>query len=319
MRLKTLTYTTILSMLALWACKDEIINPFDDRKNDPPAQSAAELNMEEGSFSYIHYKVFEPTCANSGCHDGTFEPNFNSIESAYNTLVYHDIIKNDQLGTYTYRVQPGAAHLSLLVERLSGQMDGVEDQMPIILEPGSDYDQNRAAYIQMIKDWIDAGANDMFGDAPVIGNQIPRILGAIAFADGGTVALERTNAASPIRVPVSTSTLDIWIAISDDSTNTSDIAYNKIKFSNSINSGFPAAQEKSMTIESNPLQAIGYFGNTVSYFHHIQLNPASVASNIGDQAYFRILIDDTDNGVVEIPTNGSFGYFKEYLSFKMVQ
>ncbi|MBK7268515.1 MAG: hypothetical protein IPI07_03030, partial [Flavobacteriales bacterium] len=31
----------------------------------------------------------------SGCHDGTFEPEFRTIASAYNSLVYHPVIAND--------------------------------------------------------------------------------------------------------------------------------------------------------------------------------------------------------------------------------
>jgi hypothetical protein len=28
------------------------------------------------------------TCANSGCHDGTFEPDFRTLEGSYNTLLF---------------------------------------------------------------------------------------------------------------------------------------------------------------------------------------------------------------------------------------
>ena len=36
-----------------------------------------------------------PTCANSGCHDGTFEPDFRTVGSSWNTLVNHPVIAND--------------------------------------------------------------------------------------------------------------------------------------------------------------------------------------------------------------------------------
>ncbi|MFT5970036.1 MAG: hypothetical protein ACI8ZO_000541 [Flavobacteriales bacterium] len=319
---KNLLYIVLLatSMILMYACKEEVvINPFDDPKYQGPGETAVELNLDEGTFQYLHYYIFEPTCANSGCHDGTFEPNFTNIESSYNTLVYHDIIKNDQTNKYDYRVMPGNADLSLIIERLSGKMDGVEDQMPIVLEPGSDYDENRSRYIQMIGDWIDAGAKDMFNNGPKIGNQNPQIIGAVAFADGSNTPLTRLNSASPIEVPEGTSSLDVWIAITDDSTATQNIAYNKIKFSSSINSGFRTATEMDLQITPSAITEEGYFGSNVLYYHHIVINPSIVASTKDDIGYFRISVNDTDNGVIEIPTDGSFNYFKEYLSFVIVE
>lgn len=303
--------------LVVAACKTEVINPFDNSGsiNEEPA---VVMHLEEGTFPYLHYQIFSPTCANSGCHDGTFEPNFSSIESSYNSLVFHDIIKNDNAETYTYRVQPGNADLSLIIERMSGQMDGVEDQMPILIDPGSDFGIRRQEYIAMIRDWINQGAMDMFGNAPVLGNQAPRLVGAFAYADGGNTPLSRENSASPIEVPQGTSSLDIWLALTDDSTAVSNFGNNQIKFSSTINSGFPAANFEALTVETSPVAEENYFGATGLYYHHITIDPSDYTAQNGDQVFFRVYVDDLSNGVLELPTDGSFNYFKEYLSFIIV-
>ena len=54
-----------------------------------------------------HKNILEPKCANPACHDGTFEPDFRTIEGSYNTLVYHPVTKNDEDLTYEHRVVPG--------------------------------------------------------------------------------------------------------------------------------------------------------------------------------------------------------------------
>jgi hypothetical protein len=81
-------------------------NPFDPYKTDSIA-GPDPVDVDPNSIVGLHYNIFVPTCANSGCHDGTFEPDFRSIESSYNTMVNHPIIKNDPQGTYEVRVMPG--------------------------------------------------------------------------------------------------------------------------------------------------------------------------------------------------------------------
>ncbi|MBK7696797.1 MAG: hypothetical protein IPI30_21520 [Saprospiraceae bacterium] len=53
-----------------------------------------------GLYTYI----FKPTCANSGCHDGTFRSGFRRWKVPTNTLVFRESIKKD--GKYLYRVKP---------------------------------------------------------------------------------------------------------------------------------------------------------------------------------------------------------------------
>ena len=65
-----------------------------------------------------------PHCANSGCHDGSFEPDFRTIESSYNTLVYQPVIKNNPDGNYQFRVKAGNIDESVLYARLLSNSDG---------------------------------------------------------------------------------------------------------------------------------------------------------------------------------------------------
>ena len=83
----------ILLLICFFSCKEEI-NPFDFNSNIVSENDTLYFT-DPTSFSALHNNIFYPTCANSGCHDGTFEPDFRTIESAYNSLVYHPVIKND--------------------------------------------------------------------------------------------------------------------------------------------------------------------------------------------------------------------------------
>ena len=73
-----------LLLIFLFSCKEEYVNPFDNITNTN-LNETNNIELEPTSIAGIHANVFRPTCANSGCHDGTFEPDFRTIESSYNT------------------------------------------------------------------------------------------------------------------------------------------------------------------------------------------------------------------------------------------
>ena len=150
--------TGILVLLFLaQACKKEAINPYDQKpiEEEPDDPNPA---LDSTSLTGLHALIFRPTCANSGCHDGTFEPDFRSVSSTYNTLVNHPIIKNDLEGTYTHRVVPSNVEASLLIARLTYDIDDNSGVMPLVVEPDSDWPENKEAYIRHIKSWIEKGA-----------------------------------------------------------------------------------------------------------------------------------------------------------------
>src|SRR5690349_21194145 len=112
-------YLFILGFVVFQACSKEAPdNPYNNVK-PPPDDTTAVYMPDPKSFEGLHAYIFKPTCANSGCHDGTFEPDFRNIFSAYNTLVYHPIVKNDPGNNYQYRVLPGNPDKSIIFCRLT--------------------------------------------------------------------------------------------------------------------------------------------------------------------------------------------------------
>lgn len=177
---------TLLGMVALGACKknNRPENPFDDPKNNPPVNTGPTDPLSLANFAGLHRQIFKPTCSNSGCHDGTFEPDFRTIESAYNTMVYQPVIKNNPAGNFLYRVLPGNAINSVLHERVVVDIDGISGIMPLSVDPQSDWPAKKTEYIAAIVAWINGGALDMFGNPPVNGPANPRLQGLMAVEAG---------------------------------------------------------------------------------------------------------------------------------------
>lgn len=156
--MKKLSFLFIAFPLFFFACKkDEPTNPFEEVSN-PNGENEMPVELEATSLPGLHQNIFKPTCANSGCHDGTFEPDFRTLESTYNTLVNHPVIKNDPANSFEFRVVPGNIDASQLIARVTYDIDDNSGIMPLALEPDSDYNAKREEYIQNIKDWIAAGA-----------------------------------------------------------------------------------------------------------------------------------------------------------------
>lgn len=154
-------------------------NPFDDPKNKPPITNNPVDSLGLDNFAGLQRDIFKKTCSNSGCHDGTFEPDFRTIESSYNTLVYQPVIKNNPAGSFVHRVLPGNAQASVLHERVVRDIDGISGIMPLSVDPESDWPTRKSTYINAIAAWINAGAKDMFGNPPANGPANPRIQGVV--------------------------------------------------------------------------------------------------------------------------------------------
>lgn len=316
MRLRHL-FVLLIAVLALACTKELPPNPFDDPANQAPIDSSAIATLDLNTFAGLHYHVFSPTCANSGCHDGTFEPDFRTIEGAYNTLVYQPVIKNNATGDFTYRVDPGRAENSVLIERLVNDIDGSSGIMPLSVDPGSDWSAKKDEYIQHIRNWINNGAKDMFGNNPTKGNQEPKMLGVVAFADGSNTPLARNPGNGAIRVPATTQSLSIWVALSDDVTAVTQLGYNKIKFS-LTRDDFSTATAESLSVSTNPQQEEGYFGSTVNYHHQYTLLQPGQWGPIGTTVFFRVYVQDSQHNPTEIPESGSFNYIKAYFAFELI-
>lgn len=116
---------------------------------------------KETVYLNIYMNIFEPSCALSACHDGSFEPNFSTAQSAYYTLVNHGIVKNATSGDFNYRVVPGDTAQSLLYERITNCcfVDDL-DKMPLLNM------ELKEADIEKIAQWILMGAPDWKGEFP---------------------------------------------------------------------------------------------------------------------------------------------------------
>lgn len=151
--------------LFFFGCKaEEYQNPYDDIEPVEQMMTEENINLEPTSMAGLHANIFGKTCANSGCHDGNFEPDFRTIESTYNTLINAPIIKNDPQNSFQFRVVKGDVNASQLVARLTYDIDGNSGIMPLVVEPNSDWGMNKDQYIQNVKDWIAGGAKDVFGN-----------------------------------------------------------------------------------------------------------------------------------------------------------
>ena len=122
-------WLVIILFFVFLSCEQDD-NPFNNPDLLPPVDTINNTVIDEESFIGLHTMIFSPTCSNSGCHDGSFEPDFRTIESSYNTLVYQPVIKNDSVNTYTYRVLPGNSGLSALYARLTYDIDGQDFSPP---------------------------------------------------------------------------------------------------------------------------------------------------------------------------------------------
>ena len=289
-------------------------NPFDDYKDTTQQVTNPLPYIDPKSFAGIHQTVLSKTCANSGCHDGLFEPDFRTIESSYNTLVSHPIVKNNPQNSYQYRVVPGNSSQSVLWERLNHDIDGQSGIMPLVVDPNSDWEANKTEYLNNIKAWIDGGAKDMMGNSPISGNLQPYMKGVLAFPVGNTTnPYSRDAGTGAILIPSGVNTIDLWLAFGDDNTASANLQTNKIRFSTNPN-GFVAANEQNLSILS-PLNYIGYFGAAVDFTHKITLNISSY--NMGDKVFFRAYIKDAQlSSLTEIPADASADYIKDYFSFK---
>lgn len=300
--------------IAFSNCKEKPLpdNPFDDPALQPPETTDSDPQLDPVSFAGLHQQVFRPTCANSGCHDGTFEPDFRTVESSYATLVFHPMIKNDPAGSYEYRVVPNDAANSVLYQRLLIDIDGQSGIMPLAVDPGSDWNSQGQEHIENLRLWIESGAKDIMGNEATPGNQLPTLVGVAGYLGGSSTLLDREPGKGPIQVPQGTGNLELWIAASDAETATPDLTVAKIRFAINSN-GFEGVADQNLTQVSSPRTAEGYFGSNESYYHRITIDASSYSA--GTTVFMRVYFQDTSADPTELPADGSAYYIKEYAAF----
>lgn len=311
-----LSYIILITLMV--SCKPEIIpppNPFDQYRET--ADSTGNIRIPEPdpqTIQGLHKNFFRTTCANSGCHDGSFEPDFRTIESTYNTLVFHPLIKNNPQGTLEYRVEPGKADRSALWIRLNEDIDGQSGIMPLVIDPDSDWGEKKSEHLQNLKVWIDNGARDMFGNTPVQGDIQPYIKGIAGFAEGSNAVLEREANNGPIQIPANASQVKIWFSLADDKLSPTQFSNIKVRIS-TVKNDFSNLTGLPVNIDG-PIYHEDFYGKISPYHHYFNFQPSGFAA--GSVLYIRVYIQDPSQpDLTEIPSFGSPDYMKESFAVKI--
>lgn len=311
--MRTVPITATLVLLAAAACKKETPNPYDELERGSPNPTVDAIPQD--NFAWIHQKILRPNCALSGCHDGTFEPEFRSIGGSYNSLVFHPVVANDPQGTFVHRVVPGDVQASFLHERLNVFVPNTSGIMPLGLSENSSWPANRDAYNAVINNWIATGARDMFGQLPGQGNLEPQVTGILAFpagSSGSPYLRGEGEGILPIEVPAGN--VDLWFAFSDDDTPAGSLAYNKIKVA-PAGSSFEAVPELDLSTGS-AISGPDLGNSPTTFTHRVQLELGSYAA--GTVLFVRVYVQDTDHpGPTEIPDDGTTAPMSNYFSLRI--
>lgn len=213
----------LFALLLLLSCKKD--NPFTPG-DDSPKDSLSITN-----FAGLHQHILEPRCANPACHDGAFEPDFRTAESAYNTMVYQPVTKNDDSASYTYRVVPGSIEDSWLMNRLMTDDDTL-GQMPLYSIPLT---QKELGYFS---DWVLDSARDAFGHVLIRPNRSPEVKWYSAY-EGNVVYVNRIDTnringwSSAMQVPYNQD-ITLLFLLADDLTEVKDLSDHKFFYSNNM-------------------------------------------------------------------------------------
>lgn len=288
-----------LITLSWTGCKedDPPLNPYDNV--DYGDTTSQPYIPDPNSIVGIYENILRVKCANPGCHDGHFEPDFRSIQSAWSTLAYHKIVKNTADSAYTYRVIPGDTAGSILWRRIT-RGDAQLQQMP------ATGDYLTANERQNILNWIMGGAKDMFGNLPILPNNEPQILGFIAYNQSFSQQLDRTENRldsipyNPFKVPDNT-TFNFVVLVEDDSTAAANLQVNQLKLSLQMDNFSSATTLNAFFL--------GGFNVWVASVNTTAYTP-------GDTVFMRYYVNDGDHAFnTEFPRDDHAFPYKTYASF----
>jgi hypothetical protein len=304
-RHRKLIYGCSLLLLMGWmsACKKEEtpVNPYD--AVDYSSGNENDTVPDPASITGLHKNIFFPKCANPGCHDGTFEPDFRTVQSTYSTLVFMGVNKTtlDSISFFNYRVLPGDLNNSFLMERL---LTTTSDYMPSngVRLPNTDIDN--------IREWLLDSCPDINGNLPQKPNLPPNIIGFIA-TDQSFVRLDTIRVGgipfNSFIVPAnSIFYLPIVALDTADGVAATDPA------------NFTLSQVRLSTNKDDFSSALTM---NATWFSPIpfavwQCTVNTAVWTAGTTVYFRIYVNDGfQSSPAEFPKSSSLDYFKTYYSF----
>jgi hypothetical protein len=303
---------SFMLFLMISACEEDDLktNPFDEQEVNQDTVRLAIDSTESATIAGIYYNVFKPTCANVGCHDGTFEPDFRTLESSYNTLVHEPPIKND--GNFTYRVDPGSVETSVIMARLNNL---ISPPMPIQLEPDSDWFEKGDDYIDDIKTWIENGALDIMGEAPTL--EAEQIKARGVFAMQKDSIYRRNNIEAPLRLPLDSSQQSyIYFSLEHPTSPPSPFSVQDVAFSTESDD-FDGKEMKELEYIPTAFEHYGYQGLPVDYHFRVQIYPEDFEP--GQRYYFRVYVKDDQNPLQELPGDEALYHIKNYYSIEWTE
>jgi hypothetical protein len=300
----------IVLIISLNACKkEEPLNPFVQNTIEDTTTMFA---LDPKSIEGLYQNVFKPNCTTSGCHDGTFPPDFRNIESTYNSLVWGNIVSNT-IPAKDFLVTPGNHANSILIDRLTTFVANTSGQMPLEILPESDYSDKKDEYIQDIKDWINDGAKDVFGNSAITINLRPQLNGFYITETGNTSIFIR-NVKGVIKVPASATNIDLYFAISDKETSANALTINKLLCSISRDD-FSQAAEYAMNIIP-VINEIGYLGLNTEYYHKVSISNIDLLWPIDQRVFIKTIVNDGTNPDSDLPGLNTLEHLKNFYSFE---
>ncbi|MBS3913479.1 MAG: hypothetical protein KG003_03210 [Bacteroidetes bacterium] len=313
MRVSYISILFVLLTISVLACKksdgSKVDNPYTNIK-PPPVDPNADSTADPASIQGLHRDLFKPTCSNSGCHDGTFEPDFRTVQSTYNSLVNQKPIKNDLAGTFSARVVPGSADGSILIYRMTVDLGGNSGIMPLVLDPGSTYPTKKDQHIANIRKWINDGAKDFEGKAPVPADFPPTILGVQALA--GSNFLPRGGKYEPFYTYPGAN-IDLWFSLSDDHTAQGSLTGMTINWSTDPGN-FDPGNEKPL-IQGTKTMA-GLYNASTDYGWYYTFSTSGLVKD--DVIWFRITCSDGSNQNYQLPNTNSMFFLKKYFAIRIL-
>ena len=277
------------------------INPYDGL--DYGDTTLVIDTVSATSFVKLHRDVLGPSCNVMGCHDGSFEPDFRTVESAYNTLVFHDIIKNNLAEDFTYRVVPGDTALSVLHERLTNCcFVNTNDRMP------QDNIGNALpeADLNAVTAWILDGAKDITGATPNEPNNLPNVkyYTVMNALFDSTYSDNRAEFYMPFLMPAN-EIVNFIFRVTDDKTKPADMEVNQLKIY--LTADYIPNNQPLFTSTANVFES--------TYKVWILEFDTSVLQS-GETYFMRYTINDGDNPTNTIyPNNNTSFVYKNMWSF----
>ncbi len=304
MRIKELFYCFIaVWLLCALSCKETETpeNPYDSIDYPTTNNNPNPIEPDPNTITGLHKNIFFPKCANPGCHDGTFEPDYRTIQSTFSTLVYQEVNLTtvDNIKFFNYRVIPGDTGNSFLFERITTSTPQFMPSNGVRL-PQSDIDH--------IKTWIQNGARDQFGNSPVKPDLQPNVLGYWALDPGGVrIDTIRQNNVPymPFITPASIFiTLPILVLDTADGTAAT------------LPANFTSFSIKCSTQKDDFTNATIINGSYNSLYTVWQVIVNTGFWSSGTTVYFRVYVNDGHHTTdAEFPRNESLDYYKTYFAF----